>query len=110
MAIGIEFFLIRSLLVNAYLFYWLQKWDRGNELKIFDTTKKSSLKGYDRYIHAWYLLEILLRTFDKLCINALYALCQWKENYFGKVLINAKHKSDSLLHRNIDHRYSATKM
>ena len=65
--------------------------------------KKSSLKGYDRY-----LLEIVLRTFDKLCINALYALCQWKENYFGKVLINAKHKSDSLLHRNIDH--GASKM
>ena len=62
----------------------------------------------DMIVGTWYLLEILLRTFDKLCINALYALCQWKENYFGKLLINAKHKSDSLLHRNIGH--SALKM
>ena len=74
-------------------------------MKIRRYKKKSSLKGYDEYI---YLLEIGLRTFDKLCIIALYALCQWKENYFGKVSINAKHKSNSLLHRNIDHRCSAT--
>ena len=72
--------------------------------KFVDTKKNHHRKD----MMGTYLLEIGLRTFDKLCIIALYALCQWKENYFGKVSINAKHKSNSLLHRNIDHRYSAT--